>query len=301
MTDFLARPLGGLRSLGRRLMPWSWLAPSRRGTATEVVASPEVLVVAHRGNSAQAPENTLPAFRSAVRVGCDLVELDVGVTADGQLAVLHDATLDRTTNARSKLRTRQIKLAKKTLADIRLLEAGSWFHRRFRGTHVPSLKEALELICPKAIVLIEQKSGSAEQLLASLQQWGVLEKVVIQSFDWGFLADCRQQSPSLTLAGLGSGDVTADRLAEATRLGIQALNWSAATLTRRSIEAIHAQGLRAWAFTVDNPNFARQLIRDGIDALVTNAPATIGPVIRETARTSPSPPTEVSKPTQLIA
>ncbi|KKK67784.1 hypothetical protein LCGC14_2950600, partial [marine sediment metagenome] len=117
----------------------SFAADSAPATpAQNRVASERVLVIAHRGDSKVAPENTLPAFASAVKVGSDLVELDYYHWSDGVPVVFHDRELDRTTNARRVWGGSEIKLDTKTLFDLRRLDAGSWFGANFAGTPIPT-------------------------------------------------------------------------------------------------------------------------------------------------------------------
>lgn len=140
------------------------------------------LIVAHRGASAMAPENTLAAFRAAVELGADAIELDVQRTADGQLIVMHDPTVDRTTDGRGPL-------AAHSLAALKALDAGGWFGPQFAGERLPTLQEAVNVIEEKAGLFIEIKQGpvfddSIETAVAAvIQDAGLTARCEISSFD----------------------------------------------------------------------------------------------------------------------
>lgn len=282
-----------------------WLADFSRwlrrvsppASARELVFGPRVLMIAHRGNRHEAPENTLPAFKSALRYYSDLVELDYCHTSDGVPVVVHDATLDRTTNARREWhRQRQIRISGRTWKEIRTLDAGSWFDPRFAGTMVPSLEEALKLICTESVPLIEHKSGSAEECIAFLTTHNLLDRVVVQSFDWDFLAECRKLAPNLVLAALGSNDLTQNRLDQIQTIGAQIVNWNHFGIYQSDISAIHARDLRVWVYTVNSTNRADQLIREGIDGIVTDAPRLLRKAVYGKVRANANAPNSSNEP-----
>jgi glycerophosphoryl diester phosphodiesterase len=245
----------------------------RQLTAAELCARCRPLVIAHRGASRQAPENTLPAFAAALSLGVDLIEFDYQAAADGTPVVIHDADLDRTTNARDILGCGPLKVADSTWPELARLDAGSWFSPAFRGTPLPSLADALAAIVPGAVALVERKSGDAATLCRWLEATNLTERVAVQSFDWQFLADCRRFVPQLTLAVLGEKALTSGRLDAAMDLGASAVAWHDANTDAGSIAAIHARGLKAWVWTVDDPARQRQLLAWGVDGVITNDPA----------------------------
>ena len=125
------------------------------------------LACAHRGDQACAPENTLAAFRSAVEKSAPMIEFDVQATHDGRLVIMHDPTVDRTTNGKGKV-------SELSFAEIRALDAGSWFKPRFKGEQVPTLEEALEVIAQKAL---DRKTGARG--LRSIME-GVMRNVMYE-------------------------------------------------------------------------------------------------------------------------
>src|SRR6266436_4268205 len=145
------------------------------------------LVIGHRGFCSIAPENTLPSFELAISAGADLVELDYRHTTDGVPVVIHDAELDRTTDARRRWNERHIKVAAKTVTQIKGLDAGSWFDTKYAGARVPTLAEALDTIQQRNVALIERKAGDAATCLHVLREMRLINRVIVQSFDWDYL------------------------------------------------------------------------------------------------------------------
>ncbi len=248
--------------------------------AASVVREPRVLVLAHRGDSRAAPENTLPAFASALRHHVDLVELDYIHSADGVPIVFHDETLDRLTDVRRVFAGRDVPAASKTLAELRRLDAGNWFSATFAGTRIPTLEEALRLIGPATLTMIERKAGDAATLVGLLRTLEMLERVVVTAFDWRFLADCHELEPRIVLGALGTKTLTATQLEQAISVGAAVIGWDDGFVTREHVERVHGRGLRAWVWTVDDPLRAEQLIEYGVDGLISNLPAEVQAVVK---------------------
>lgn len=254
-------------------------AAEQRSTAAKLIDSPRVLIIAHRGDSGRAPENTLPAFRSALQSGADLVELDYYHSADGVPVVFHDKTLKRTTDAAAVFGKADVSVGDKRLSELRRLDAGAWFDASFRGTPIPTLDEALEVIQQGSYTLIERKSGDASTCLELLREKNLLQHVVVQAFDWKFIADCHRLAPDLPLGALGGEELTADKLQAIGQTGCRVVGWDQKHLGPAQIAAIHQRGLRAWAYTVNDPARAQELIQAGIDGLITDVPAKLAPLV----------------------
>ncbi len=246
--------------------------------AQALIASPRVLVIAHRGNSSVAPENTLPAFQSALDAKADLVELDYYHSADGVPVVIHDKILDRTTNAEEILGQAKLLVDALPLADLRKLDVGSWFDDKFAGTKMPTLVESLNLIQTSSVTLIERKAGDAETLIRLLQEKGLIDRVVVQAFDWKFVAECRRLSPRLALGTLSGKPANPEQIQAAAETGADVIVWDHEKISRREIAQIHQLGKKAWAYTIDDPKRATQLIAAGIDGIITNKPADMIPL-----------------------
>jgi glycerophosphoryl diester phosphodiesterase len=234
------------------------------------------LVIAHRGNSSAAPENTLSAFRSALALGVDGVEFDYLHSADGVPVVFHDETLDRTTNACKLWQRTNIRLADCPLSELAKLDYGSWFgdDRAFANEPLPTVDAALDLICGVgALAVIERKSGDAETLINLLQRKGMSSRVVVMAFDWQFLGDCHRIDTSMRLVALGDGPLTGERLERIASTPCQIVGWDQKSLDSSVIAAIHERGWQAWTWTVDCPDRMCELLSDGVDAITSNVPA----------------------------
>ncbi len=151
-------------------------------------------IIAHRGYSAKAPENTLAAFQLAMDTGADVIELDVTLTKDGIPIVIHDDTLNRTTNGKGLV------LAM-TLKDLKKLDAGSWFNPSFSEEKLPTLEEVLQLVNKKIIVNVEIKKESAmkieEKVLEIVSKYGMESMVFISSFAHNSLFKIKELNPEI--------------------------------------------------------------------------------------------------------
>jgi glycerophosphoryl diester phosphodiesterase len=243
------------------------------GLAAQQVAGPGILVIAHRGDSRVAPENTLPAFVSALKAGADLVELDYYHSADGVPVVCHDADLDRTTNATALWGGSNLKLTSKNVAELKQLDAGSWFGRRFAATRIPTLAEALDTIQAGSMTLVERKGGDPLTCIELLKQKKLLDRLVVQSFDWDYLAECHRLAPQLTMAALGNKKLDSAKLDQIAKTGASVVAWEDKNTDASTIAAIHARGWKAWVWTVDDPARIGQLVQAKIDGIITNRPS----------------------------
>lgn len=234
-------------------------------------ARPRPLIIAHRGASALAPENTLDAFTLARRCGAHMVELDIHQTKDRRLVVMHDATLTRTAGLRAAI-------ANRTWAEITRLEAGAWFAPRFRGARIPTLEKVFAAIGPRMAVNIELKSGShpypglESRLIALIRRRGWTPRVLISSFHVRRLERIRRLAPRIALGVLvhpWSADVA---LMRARRLRALSVHPPARVVTRTLVSRLHAEGFLVFPYTVDRATDKARLIRMGVDGFFTNRP-----------------------------
>lgn len=241
------------------------------------------LIVAHRGFSAEAPENTLAAFQRAVDVGATLAECDVRRTRDGHIVLLHDATLDRTTSGSGPV-------AEKTFDELRALDAGSWKSPGYAGENVPTLGETLGVTAGKLLLIVEIKAeGITEAVLDILRARPPGSEVAIVSFSYETCCRSRQLAPEIPVAWLGSGAAEGDETGarelcrQALAGNIQALSvhheGASATLRRETRRAM----LALWAWTVDEPGQVIALAEAGMDSITTNRPDMGLATIREWA------------------
>ncbi len=250
------------------------------------LAATRPIVVAHRGNSRLHPENTLPAFTSARELGAPMQEFDVQVTADDQLVCIHDLTLDRTTDAALRLGPGAL-VRGTTLATLEQLDAGSWKGPSHVGTRVPTLAAALAAMLPRSIPMIEHKGGSAAAFVDELRRLGHMSAVLLQSFDWAFVAAVADRTPDIALGVLGPTathpKLDATVVAAARASGVGLLHWHAPELTTAAIDLVRAAGLLLCTYTSDDElswHGGRAL---GVDAMCSNDPGRMLASLRRSA------------------
>lgn len=239
------------------------------------------LVLAHRGASAFAPENTLAAFRRAVELGAHGVELDAKLSADGQIVVIHDQTVDRTTNGSGKVR-------QKTLAELRQLDAGAKFGPAFAGETIPTLAEVLESVGRQCLVDIELTNYASpfdplpESAAELVRRMGLQARVIFTSFFPGNLARARRVLPGAAVGLLawigGMGALSRGWLGRQ-----YAPEWILPYFTDLSAAFVQQQHLRrrrVISWTVNQPEDAARLLAWGVDGIITDDPVMIGEVIR---------------------
>jgi glycerophosphoryl diester phosphodiesterase len=228
---------------------------------------PPPLVIAHRGASGTCPENTLAAFRRAAAMGAHMVELDVQLTRDGGVVVIHDWTLERTTDGAGAVRER-------TLADIRRLDAGSWFGPAFRDTQVPTLAEVLAAV--ELPINVELKpvgdDGLEARALAVVESAHALARVVFSSFDDGALMRLRARSAHATLAVLRNRGPVTDAVACAERVGARALHLRKDGATADAVRVAARAGLPVRAWTVNEHEEMDRLVAAGVEGVFTDFP-----------------------------
>ncbi|HTV48512.1 MAG TPA: glycerophosphodiester phosphodiesterase family protein [Phycisphaerae bacterium] len=229
------------------------------------MAQPGVIAIAHRGASAAAPENTVAAFDEAIRLGAWAVEFDVRLSADGVPVVIHDETVNRTTNGQGAVNAL-------TRLDMLRLDAGSWKHPRFSGVRIPTLHEALQAIEGRAIPAVELKVPIDPELLRSaLELNDALDKAVILSFDPGVVATVRGGMPGVML-GFSSETWRADLPEQCRRLGAQILVLDVAAVSLNNVSAAHREGREVWCYTVNDPGAVAACSAMGVRGIITDQP-----------------------------
>ena len=233
-------------------------------------------IIAHRGYSAAAPENTLAAIRLAGTARADLVEVDVRLTKDGVPVLLHDAKLDRTKNGSGLL-------ADATAAAVKELDAGSWFSPQFAKEPVPTLCEALKLAVEDRPLLVEIKELAAAVPSAEVvRSAGAVDRVVVQSFLADAVTAFRHILPEVPAGFLispGKADDPASAqwiakvCAYASGCGAAFAAVHHQAVTPRLVEYLFRRGLSVWAWTVDDPADMKRLADWGVAGLITNNPA----------------------------
>ncbi|HEV2582971.1 MAG TPA: glycerophosphodiester phosphodiesterase family protein [Ktedonobacteraceae bacterium] len=243
-----------------------------------------VQLVAHRGGSALAPENTLAAFRNALRYPIDAVELDVQMSRDGQVIVFHDNTLERLTNGSGNILDHDF-------ADLRSLNAAAHFPGGWPAPQqMPTLREVFELVKGRAQVYIEIKTSKrdgvtgryphlVESVIADVRAAYMLGQVYIISFDWTVLPEIKAMEPVLPVGALVSKDAWDPQkapfgvLAELVKsLGFEWLNMDFKLYAPDMPAIVHANGLKIGLWTVNTLDDLRNCAADGVDSLTSDHP-----------------------------
>lgn len=226
-----------------------------------------------------APENTPAAFRKALAIGVDAVELDVHLSSDGEPVVIHDPSLRRTTQGSGLVKDL-------TVAALRRLDAGRWFGEAFAGERIPTLAEALEIL-RTVRVIIELKNGPiyypeiAGRVAAVVRAAGH-QSITISSFDHHALLQIRLAEPEIETAALFSArPVDVVRLARDARAQYLHPHWAFATPDL--VDAAHAAGLCVEVWTVDDPVHMAEMVRKKVDGIMTNVPDRLREVLATSA------------------
>lgn len=232
-------------------------------------------VVAHRGASAIAPENTLAAIESAIAAGVPMVEVDVQLTSDGQAVLFHDRTLGRTTSGHG--RTHRI-----TYSELSQLDAGSWFDATYRGQRVPLLEDALKLLRQHSTYATIEIKATAdgdgesmrklERLVAIVERCQMTEHVLFTSFDHRLLSELRHILPGCHTAAI---NIPGDRRLPsviARQVGCEAFVCSLGECTRWRMLDATSNGLYVGVYTVNTARQLEQVLRYPVTAIVTNHP-----------------------------
>ncbi|GGA32281.1 glycerophosphoryl diester phosphodiesterase [Kroppenstedtia guangzhouensis] len=240
-----------------------------------------IRIFAHRGFSAAAPENTMAAFRLAAEAGADGLELDVHLSKDREVVVIHDETVSRTTDGKGKVR-------ELTLEELRRLDAGSRFGREFAGEKIPLLHEVLELAVQKNLWLnIELKNNKfpdpalEEKVLELTARFGLTRKVIFSSFNHYSLRRLKEKQPEVDTALLYMA-----RLIEpwhyADRVGADSLHPYWPTVTEEVIRSCRERGLNLRPFTVNQAREMRRLIRLGVNGIITDKVSLLSELLGKT-------------------
>jgi glycerophosphoryl diester phosphodiesterase len=226
-----------------------------------------VMVIAHRGASSYAPENTLAAFDLALEMRVRHIELDVALTSDSHIVVIHDDKLDRTTDACGLVTSH-------TLAALREVDAGSWFAAQFQGERIPTFDEVLGRYNGRVHIHteIKGKSPSLSQRTADLiRKHGMERQVTVTSFQSVRLEEMRAYAPELPRGWLVR-EINDFTIAQAHTIGVTQLCPRADTVTPELVHRLHAEGFVARAWGVSTEALMQQSVEAGVDGMTVNFP-----------------------------
>jgi len=234
---------------------------------------PYPIVFAHRGASAHAPENTLAAFKLALDQGADGIELDVKLTADEKVVVIHDATVDRTTDAHGRVKDM-------TLAEFRALDAGSSFSEVFKGERVPTLEEVFETVGKHTFINVEltnyttPRDHLVESVCILVKKFGMQKRVLFSSFLSANLSHARSYLPEVP-TGLLALDGILGLWSRSFGFAFgkyDALHPNLRNVTQQQIYFVHRLKRRIHVWTVNDETDLRRLFKWGVDAVFTDDP-----------------------------
>jgi glycerophosphoryl diester phosphodiesterase len=261
-----------------------WIGAGLAGIVVAVMAHAQLtrpLVVAHRGGAGLAPENSLAAFRQALDLGVDALELDVHLSRDGELVVIHDPTLERTTSGSGPV-------AARPWADLAALRLKSGFPGRFQDERLPRLDDVLALAAgrPGLRVQVEIKGGAGDfypgieaKVVGAIERRALADRVIAIAFEDETLRRLRALRPSLTTYGLTSprrldqrGQDLAGYLAAMQALGVAGVGLDQRLVTLEVVAEARRRGLRIGAWTVNDPEAMRRFAGMELDFITTDRP-----------------------------
>ncbi len=227
--------------------------------------------IAHRGFSGEYPENTMLAFHRAVEAGCDGIELDVHLTKDGEIVIIHDEAVDRTTDGRGAVKDF-------TLQELRALDASGKYTGRFGIQPIPTLREYFSYVKELPIFTnIELKNseyyyeGLEEKTISLVREFHLEDRIIFSSFNNASILLCQKLAPEIP-GGFLCVDPVENCGAYALSCGVSYIHPEYSRISEAEIDACHNKGIGINAWTVNEPNHMRWLIQKGIHGIITNFP-----------------------------
>ena len=240
------------------------------------------VVIAHRGDSAVAPANTLAAFRSALASGAQAVEFDIHITRDGQAVVAHDATVDGCSSGTGTIQDL-------TLAELKALDFGSWFSARFAGERMPTLDEAIEAMPAPALLVMhlrahENESDRCERAVAdAIARHNLRSRAIVTHHTRHGLHRLRELEPKLRLCWIGpGGEPGCEYIDDAYYMGYRFVQPIVRDIDEKLVAYAHERGMWINAFWADEVEDMRRLIKLGVDGIITNYPARLVETLQQT-------------------
>ena len=228
-------------------------------------------VIAHRGFKAKAPENTMVAFRKALALEIDAIELDVHLSKDKRVVVIHDETLQRTTNGNGLVKDF-------TYNELKKLDAGSWFSAEFKGEKIPVLEEVFDLLKDsKKILNIELKNSIIEyedierMVIDMISKYGFQERIIISSFNHYSLRKVKAIKPEIRTAIL-CNNITFEPLEYLKKYKANDIHINALALNKGLLNCCKINGIKLRCFTVNSESDMKKLLQIGVDGIITDYP-----------------------------
>jgi glycerophosphoryl diester phosphodiesterase len=234
-------------------------------------------IIAHRGSSGEAPENTMIAFKRSIEEGSDAIELDIHLSKDNEIIVCHDATVNRTTNGTGYIRDMD-------LSALKQLDAGSWFAERFAGETLPLLNEVFELVPNHILINVEIKNKYEGHLLRPLleliMKYNRIDSVVISSFDHKFLKLLKFQEPKIKIGVLISSNmINVMKYIDSMEIEVYSIHPNYKFMDNEDIQEVVKQGLEVYPYTIDSLEALQSAIDSGVTGIMTNYPLRLKDII----------------------
>ena len=223
-----------------------------------------MIVIAHRGVSAEAPENTVAAFERAIALGCDAIETDIQASRDGVLVLIHDERVDRTTNGQGAV-------ADLTFSEIQALDAGSWKDPRFAGQRVPTLEELLDRYVPRIPAYLEIKAPGVERAsVEAVRRRGLLDRVVFTSFHFDSVKLIGESTPVRTCWTLRSWN--SETRERAKTLPLHEVSINVENITPDVVADVRAAGLGVRCWRLNTEDLMRRAVAAEVDGVTIDFP-----------------------------
>lgn len=230
------------------------------------------MIIAHRGASAHAPENTIAAIQKTLEMGCNAIEIDVQLTKDGQVVVIHDYTVDRTTNGSGYVE-------EFTLEEIKKLDAGSWFDAKYNRERIPTLDEVLDIVPKGTFVNVEIKNlihhqGIIEKKVVDIiRKHSRMDDVVISSFDHYILRNLRDYDDEIKIGVLIYANII-EPLSYIEEKGFKAysIHPTEEYTTGDFVKKCHEMGYKVYVYTINDQKRAKKVKDMGVDGIISNFP-----------------------------
>lgn len=229
---------------------------------------------AHRGASGHAPENTRIAFQKALEMGADGIECDLRESRDGELMVFHDPTIRRLTGKEGALN-------RFFSSELKRLDIGSWFSPAFAGEGIVTLKEAVAVLPPPALINLEIKAASPQKVVDFIHRAAISDRVIVSSFDHALLNKVRQLDPALPIGVLIDREPWKKAFQLAARLKAVSLNLPSKRADAALMGQAHQEGLKVYLYTVNDPAEMSRFVEIGVDGLFTNYPDRLSRLLSE--------------------
>lgn len=246
----------------------------------------DCLVISHRGANKYAPQNTLPAFKKAVEIGCDGFETDVHITKDGKIVLCHNYTIDETSNGKGLI-------AEKTLSELKSYDFGSYFNKRFEGTEIPTIDEFLSFVETTDISVLnieikspkENETSIVRETIKAVKEHGLFDKLLISSFDPKLLVEAKQIDKNCKTGYLYAPNhlityrIMWQPFKFAKSIGCDAIHPHCMYVGPRYAEAAREAGLMLNPWTVDVELYINKMLDCKVDGIITNYPDVTGGLI----------------------